>query len=114
MLLILLSAALCFCRRRAKRVKEPAIEAIPAVECADQPKVETEGVAVFEKDGLPFAEMEGHIFPELHCPDQQPETRELDIRITRTDLSTIFELYESSVAHPEPVVVQDKAPPEWI
>jgi hypothetical protein len=111
--------------RRRKKTKEqdrkkPIIEVI-RVECEDQPKVETDGVAFYEKDGHPFAEMEGHVFPELYCPQLEAVVGELDVRITRPDLSPIFELYELgdnqrfSFEEPE-VVVPEKAwpPPGWI
>lgn len=104
-------------RKAASEQNKPLAEET-RVECADQPTLETDGVAFFEKDGRPFAEMEGHIFPELHCPP--PEPGELDVRITRTDLSIIFELYEmeGSKSNYEEinVVIPEKRypPPGWI
>jgi hypothetical protein len=115
-------------RKKTKKQERPVIEVL-RVECEDQPKVETdgvafyetEGVAFYEKDGLPFAEMEGHIFPELHCPEPVAQTVELVVNASRTDLSTIFELYEvgdnerfsweaSAVTSPE----KTWPPPGWI
>ncbi|KAF1935241.1 acid protease [Clathrospora elynae] len=107
-------------RVKAKEKRKPVVEEL-IVECADQPKVETDGVAFYEKDGLPFAEMEGHVFPELHCPGTELEAGELDVRITRSDLSTIFELYELgdeerfSYEEPEAVMPEKRwPPPGWI
>jgi hypothetical protein len=91
-------------RRRKKTMKaeKPTIE-VMRVECKDRPQVETdgaafyetEGVAFYEKDGCPFAEMEGNIFPELYSPEPVVEAGELGVHTSRTDLSTIFELYEA-------------------
>jgi hypothetical protein len=116
-------------RKKTRTAERPAIEVI-RVECEDQPKVETdgaafyetEGVAFFEKDGCPFAEMEGHIFPELYTPEPVVEAGEMGVRISRTDLSTIFELYEAggnerfSFEESPEVTVPEKAwpPPGWI
>lgn len=116
-------------RRKATKEQQKMIVEEERIECADQPKLETDGAAFFEKDGRPFAEMEGHVFPELNCAapeselSSEPELRELDVRITRTDLSTIFELYElgdSERSYEELNVVlpelpeKQYPPPGWI
>jgi hypothetical protein len=88
-------------------------------EVADQPKLETDGVAFYEKYGRPFAEMEGCAPHELQTPQQEPE--ELDSRISRTDLSTIIEYYEmdntemsSTKEHDCVVPFRNRPPPGWI
>jgi hypothetical protein len=114
---------LCVYRRRKRRkISEPEQQVSETdgalrVETEGQPKIETEGVAVFEKDGLPCAEMEGHVFPELYSPHQEMEGQVPDIRITKADLGTIFELYNGtedrrvSVAEPESVTSDETVGP---
>ncbi|KAF1842153.1 acid protease [Cucurbitaria berberidis CBS 394.84] len=104
-------------RKMAKERSEPKTENT-WVECADQPRLEADGVIFFEKDGRPFAEMEGHVFPELHCPP--PEMGELNVRITTADVSSMFQLYEMGDNERNcgelGVVVPEKRcpPPGWI
>jgi hypothetical protein len=116
-------------RKKTKEQGKPVIE-VKRVECEDQPKVETdgtafyeaEGVAFYEKDGCSFAEMEGHIFPELYFPEPIADAGEVGVRTSRTDLSTIFELYEAggnerfSFEESPELRVPEKAwpPPGWI
>jgi hypothetical protein len=116
-------------RKKTKTQEGPVIEVI-RVECEDQPKVETdgiafyetEGVAFYEKDGCPFAEMEGHTFPELYSPETIAEAGEVGVRMSRTDLSTIFELCETggnerfSFEDSPEVTIPEKTwpPPGWI
>ncbi|KAF2024468.1 acid protease [Setomelanomma holmii] len=63
-------------------------------ELADQPKVETDGVAYFEKDSRLVAEMGSHARHELHSPDDG--SAEVNGRRYTADLNTIFELYDDS------------------
>lgn len=119
LLIIAVFIAFWVFRRRGvtEKQRQPMVEKIWA-ECEDQPRLETDGAAFFEKDSLSFAEMEGHVFPALRIRESEPQ--ELDVRITRTDLSAIFELYE--MADNErggdelDIIVSEKVcpPPGWI
>jgi hypothetical protein len=89
------------------------------IEIADQPKLETDGVALYEKDSRPFAEMEGH-----GCQKRQASLRkadEMDAGITSADWSSIIELYEMDggdvffVQEQDlEVRVRNQPPPGWI
>jgi hypothetical protein len=77
-------------RKEALAAKETSLN----MELADQPKVETDGVAYYEKDSRPVVEMEGYAQHELQNPDHESDS--LNARRSMPDLDTIFELYENT------------------
>jgi hypothetical protein len=106
-------------KRAAKDVKAVLDEKKIDVEVADQPKVETEGVALYEKDSRLFVETDGSALHELHSPQEAP--KEMDGGQTETNLSTVIEVYEMEdtgrIDLPDPdfkVSLSSRPPPGWI
>jgi hypothetical protein len=77
----------------------------PRVEMADQPKVETEGVALYEKDSQSFVEMDGSALYELQLSQEAPEG--MDAGLSETNLGTILELCEMNNIGPTALPERD-------
>jgi hypothetical protein len=73
----LLSVLFLWLLRRRKRTMQNSRATLEeqgsSVEVADQPKVETEGAALYEKYSRPFAEMDGDALRESQTPQEVPE-----------------------------------------
>jgi hypothetical protein len=82
-------------RRRKRTTKEmnPSLDEHRLdIEVPDQPKVETEGAALYEKESQAFAEKDGSALCEL--PSSQAAPEEMDAGLSETNLSTVSGLYE--------------------
>ena len=94
-------------RRLTKTQQQPLIEEFQ-VECEDRPTLESDGDAIFEKDGDLFAEMEDCVPSEmdgLPLQHSAPAQREADEVRRRAERSPVPEVYEMDDNEPRPHVL---------
>ncbi|KAH7088016.1 aspartic peptidase domain-containing protein [Paraphoma chrysanthemicola] len=95
--IIVIVCAILWFLRRQRRARQKVVrlgkEEEVNMELADQPKLETDGVAFHEKDSGQRVEMESHVRHELQTFDK---SRISNVRRTVLDLDAIFELYDDN------------------
>ncbi|KAF2133282.1 hypothetical protein P153DRAFT_381721 [Dothidotthia symphoricarpi CBS 119687] len=77
---------------------------------------EADSVAFNATDGQPFAEMEGHVFPELVCLESQPrDVASLDSGSILSTISEVGDGREDSIQEPIAAATEKwYPPPGWM